>query len=822
MNTKVAKDYVTSFERRYGVAHLSLACHAAFPLALTPDLLYRIWANFQRDTDDHFLQIPWIAVSEILLSNLCQEVGYDLYEMPKPIRDELLQRLQESDRFGPQRIQQLADFLLDYVRHQLYSDHPDQADFVQAQQWAGLAYTQPTESAHQISQVFHRLMQSGPSVDYPHNEIIRIAALVDALSVPLVDADLETLVIYARGMESFALGDLGTSAAYLSQLSEDGQIWIAGMEVPIPEVIRDNLEELQFPLGPDYRNQDLSGRSFKDQDLTRANFSGADIRGTDFTGATLIRANFSQARCGVRSPWLSLWILGGGLLALLSGMVGVASGWLLGLQLTSGTLPFTLSGIGSLVILGIGAVLVSRVSRLQIDAHWVAVGVSVGSMLTLSVLLVSTAYLLRNKGGFPLIIFSLVMLALIVLDGVLMIRAKRQALPMTVWLIGAASLSGIGGAVWLGFTLSLSFYTVVILAGLAVIWLSSGLFSLSLATVNSWRFTLASLGVMAGGLSIVIFGQVPVDNLASTGWPIALLATVLIGLLGFSALTCFMLAASILWLDTETPWMAQAWTAVAAALGGLLLLPIYMLGEINLYPPFKLSEDLFGILPLFTAVSGLGLYLSRRILRSPDTSFKKAVLSLLATSGTRFWAADLSSADFSEAHMKAADLRRANLSGTRFHNTTQLSLVCADRQFADHLRARSLLDNAQTHPPIFDGLDLQGINLSRTNLANASFAGSNLTAANLKGADLTGAKLINTGLTDANLSGAKLTGAYIIDWQITPETKLTGVWCDYIFTHIPTAEDPERGRYPVDPRQVFSPGEFALFIQQNKQAATKA
>ena len=51
--------------------HLFLAYHAAFPLALTPDLLYNIWAVYRRDVNDQLLDIPWVAVSDLLLSHLC-------------------------------------------------------------------------------------------------------------------------------------------------------------------------------------------------------------------------------------------------------------------------------------------------------------------------------------------------------------------------------------------------------------------------------------------------------------------------------------------------------------------------------------------------------------------------------------------------------------------------------------------------------------------------------------------------------------------------------------------------------------------------------
>src|SRR5260370_23473814 len=93
MRSELARRSIASFSRRFGQAHLSLAHHAAFPLALTPDLLYRLWANFQRDMHGRRLNIPWVAVADLLLSSLCDEVGQELFEMNGAVRSELLREL---------------------------------------------------------------------------------------------------------------------------------------------------------------------------------------------------------------------------------------------------------------------------------------------------------------------------------------------------------------------------------------------------------------------------------------------------------------------------------------------------------------------------------------------------------------------------------------------------------------------------------------------------------------------------------------------------------------------------------------------------------
>ena len=141
---EAAIERVITFAEKFGEGHLALACHAAFPLALTPDLLYRIWATFVPR------EAPWTAVADILLSPLCREVGYALYEMDIAVRNPLLEELKNDERFGQQRLNELADFLIKYVAQHLQGDDPDTHDLAQAQRWTALAYSRPNEAVLEI------------------------------------------------------------------------------------------------------------------------------------------------------------------------------------------------------------------------------------------------------------------------------------------------------------------------------------------------------------------------------------------------------------------------------------------------------------------------------------------------------------------------------------------------------------------------------------------------------------------------------------------------------------------------------------------------
>ena len=109
-------------EQRYGEKTLELAAHAAFPLTITSDLLYCLRENFVRDS-------PWYAVADVLLSGLCEPIGYDLYEMEEEIRHRLLERL------GRDRFKNLSLFMAQYIFHRFAQKNNNHQ-----QEWIPLSY----------------------------------------------------------------------------------------------------------------------------------------------------------------------------------------------------------------------------------------------------------------------------------------------------------------------------------------------------------------------------------------------------------------------------------------------------------------------------------------------------------------------------------------------------------------------------------------------------------------------------------------------------------------------------------------------------------
>ena len=218
--TRITRRRIEGFAQEFGEVHRNLARHAAFPLVLTPDLLYQIWANFVPEA-------PWIAVAHVLLSRLCRQVGYEMYEMDIADRNLLLRELKEKS--GQERFDELGDFLLSYVAQQLTDDDADTRDLREAQEWTALAYIKPDNTAQELAQRLSERVQSDDM-----EEVLRLTSLIDTLAEPLLEAGFEPLLTYNQGLRHFARGDLENAQKEFGEvLIEKGQLKIAGKSLNI-------------------------------------------------------------------------------------------------------------------------------------------------------------------------------------------------------------------------------------------------------------------------------------------------------------------------------------------------------------------------------------------------------------------------------------------------------------------------------------------------------------------------------------------------------------------------------------------------------------
>jgi formylglycine-generating enzyme required for sulfatase activity len=221
---------LAAFQARFSEAHVHFAYHAAFPVALTPHLTYCLWANFQTDTEHQNLQVPWIAVADVLLSSLCQEVGHELYEMSVEVRNYLLDQMVAHPRFGQKRVEALAHFLLSYVQHELNQAKPSIRNLAQSQRWTALAHVYPEEVAHDLAATVSQLKLNDKT------EWLRMAALAETIAKPLQQAYFESLLTYLQGMRELVRGDQSQAESTLQSLpTSNSRMVTAGVILPVPE-----------------------------------------------------------------------------------------------------------------------------------------------------------------------------------------------------------------------------------------------------------------------------------------------------------------------------------------------------------------------------------------------------------------------------------------------------------------------------------------------------------------------------------------------------------------------------------------------------------
>ncbi|MEN0046172.1 MAG: 30S ribosomal protein S1 [Bacteroidota bacterium] len=96
-----------------GMAYRDFLQLAAQPLIFSSDLLYKLWFNFRAQTGKTpNEQPPYLVVSDLILSSLCQPIGVDLYKLEEDIRTILLTDLDKNTQ------KDIAFFVEEYATHQ--------------------------------------------------------------------------------------------------------------------------------------------------------------------------------------------------------------------------------------------------------------------------------------------------------------------------------------------------------------------------------------------------------------------------------------------------------------------------------------------------------------------------------------------------------------------------------------------------------------------------------------------------------------------------------------------------------------------------------
>jgi formylglycine-generating enzyme required for sulfatase activity len=223
-----AAQMVRRFVRRFQPGYRALACHAALPLVLTPELVNYLRNECLRDQG-----VPWVAEVDLLLSDLCQPVGYELYALDTDVRAYLLAELERQ--YGQGRLQQVAKLLISYVRY-LAETNPQANDKeLEAQQWAAMVYLGAGQRQEAVRQIVAQLQGGAATVErlgedlVGQAELARLAEIATEFAPQL--ADYPALVDYAALVREVMAGESVIAPDRLAQAYEV----LPGQSLQLPE-----------------------------------------------------------------------------------------------------------------------------------------------------------------------------------------------------------------------------------------------------------------------------------------------------------------------------------------------------------------------------------------------------------------------------------------------------------------------------------------------------------------------------------------------------------------------------------------------------------
>ena len=162
------RQFVEDYYDEYQFGHFILAAYAAVPKLLTPDILYKIWMNFNTyHWGDRTVKIHQISVSDLLLSPLVRMVGFELFEMNEEIRDAFIEWLVfvlHDEEWKQQKLattKDVAQFLLEYHQRKNTGSTYWGNSYDEKQELIALAYVSPQKAYQKTLRKLENYIQQG-------------------------------------------------------------------------------------------------------------------------------------------------------------------------------------------------------------------------------------------------------------------------------------------------------------------------------------------------------------------------------------------------------------------------------------------------------------------------------------------------------------------------------------------------------------------------------------------------------------------------------------------------------------------------------------
>jgi len=200
-----------------------LARHAAMPLVLTPELVNYLRNEFLRSED-----VPWEAEVDLLLSDLCSQVGYELYAMDTQVRAYLLEEIQDS-AFWQQRMREVAQVLISYVNFLSRVKPEQRQQELEAQRLAAMVYLGDAACQQAAQEIAERLKQVSDAAETGERsergiraELARLSRITQELAPQLQQTP--ALVEYARLVQQALRNPGAVDPINLQQVYQVGDI----------------------------------------------------------------------------------------------------------------------------------------------------------------------------------------------------------------------------------------------------------------------------------------------------------------------------------------------------------------------------------------------------------------------------------------------------------------------------------------------------------------------------------------------------------------------------------------------------------------------
>lgn len=232
--SKMVERRIERFKKRYrGIynndAHFIFACHAAFPLVLTDELLYLMYQNFAVYEKGGKIPFSKMVVADVIHSPFCSSVGPGTYEMESEYRRVLLDSLRQDERFGDERVKKLASFLLQFAERRNLSE--TERDLKDSHIWTALAELSPEESKLKIQQAFVEAAEKRDKA-----EVLRISFLLDSLAEDY--GDLKEIHNVSKAYRDDIYGNRPKERYPVVSDKKEGAL----MPVDLPDSVKKNLE----------------------------------------------------------------------------------------------------------------------------------------------------------------------------------------------------------------------------------------------------------------------------------------------------------------------------------------------------------------------------------------------------------------------------------------------------------------------------------------------------------------------------------------------------------------------------------------------------